>query len=155
MTAKTKALPIEGLIDFSQVLVAPDGTPLKEDYYPPENRDRAEELSELLQAAGELSREEAKELQGLKRSRERTLGRVCVNLLYGTFQGDKADGTERMRRHKLAMKIDSDDDEVYPKFQMNSEKKKIILTMAEKVNLPTIVYARVFEALEGQEEDEE
>jgi hypothetical protein len=155
MSQDLVTLPIEGLIDFNQTLVAPDGSPLKEEYFPLEHRERGEELTELLRSTGSLTREEAKELQGLKRSRERTLGRVCVNLLYNTFQGDKADGTEKMRRHKLAMKIDSDDDEVYPKIQMNSEKKKIILTMAEKATLPTIVYARVHEALEGAQEDDE
>jgi hypothetical protein len=154
MSEDPKVVPIKEGINFATALTAPDGQILFEDFYPPENRERGEELSELLQMTGRLTREEAEEVRELRESRKRTLGRVCVNLLYGAYADDKADGVEKLRRHKLAMKIDSDDDAVYPTATLNKKQKKIILDMAGKY-LSTLLYARIHEALDGEMEDED
>ena len=89
---------------------------------------------------------------------DRRLGNFCVNALLSSPQGDKADGVQKLKRWNLARKIQgkAGDDEPFAQVRLNSKQKKMILDIAEDV-FSTLVYARLYEALEGttKEEDEE
>lgn len=81
------------------------------------------------------------------------LGEICANALLGTFQGDKADGVQKLKRFNLAVKIKgSNEEEAFPSLVLNSSQKKMIEEMVEKLYITTI-YARVYQALEGTTED--
>ena len=80
------------------------------------------------------------------------LGSICVNALMGTYEGDKADGTTKLKRFNLAQKI-GDKDGVFPTVHLNSKQKRLVLDMAEQVYM-TLLYARIHEALEGTTDDE-
>jgi hypothetical protein len=81
------------------------------------------------------------------------LGSICVNALMGTYEGDKADGTVKLKRFNLAQKI-GDKDGVFPTLHLNSKQKRLVLDMAEQVYM-TLLYARIHEALEGTTDDNE
>jgi hypothetical protein len=141
-------MPDNGHVDFNAALLNLDGSPMLEEHLPADMaaRERAEELIAILQSVGRLTRDEAEELSTLKSTHERTLGRVCVNLLYGGYEGDKVDGSEKLKRHKLALQIDSDDDEVYPTVEISDAKKKILQELSGKYH-STLLHARVVEGL--------
>jgi hypothetical protein len=75
------------------------------------------------------------------------LGSVCVNALMGTFEGDKADGNEKRERFNLAQKINPTDG-LFQVVKLSSKQKRMVLDMAEKMYL-TLLYVRIYEALEG------
>ena len=83
------------------------------------------------------------------------IGDICVNALMSTPQDDTADGIQKLKRFNLARKIKgSSEDEDYPTLRLNSKNKKMIEELVEKV-YPTLTYARLYEALEGNTEEEE
>jgi len=83
------------------------------------------------------------------------IGDICVNALMATPEDDKADGIQKLKRFNLARKIKgSSEDEDYPTLRLNSKNKKMIEELVEKV-YPTLTYARLYEALEGNTEEEE
>jgi hypothetical protein len=83
------------------------------------------------------------------------IGDICVNALMSTPQDDNADGIQKLKRFNLARKIKgSFEDEDYPTLRLNSKNKKMIEELVEKV-YPTLTYARLYEALEGNTEEEE
>ena len=81
------------------------------------------------------------------------LGTLCVNALMAGGDGDTADGTEKLARFNLAQKIQGNAQE-FPTIRLNSTQKKTILDQAEKLYM-TLMYARIYEALEGTTETEE
>ena len=81
------------------------------------------------------------------------LGEVCCTALMASMQDDKADGTQKLKRFNLARKIQGGvDTDAFPVERLNSKQKKMILDQAEKV-FSTLIYARIYEALEGTTED--
>ena len=84
------------------------------------------------------------------------LGDMCVQALMANLQDDKADGVQKIKRFNLARKIQgSSESEIFPTMRLNSKHKKMIEELAEKC-WPTLLYARIYEALEGTtEEDDE
>ena len=78
------------------------------------------------------------------------LGDVCVNALMATLsEGDtSADGVVKLKRFNLARKIKGRADEDYQAVVVNSKQKQMVLDMAAKV-YSTLIYGRVYEALEG------
>ena len=76
------------------------------------------------------------------------LGDVCVNALMATLQDDSADGVQKLKRFNLARKIRGRADEDYQAVVVNSKQKQMVLDMAAKV-YSTLIYGRVYEALEG------
>ena len=77
------------------------------------------------------------------------LGNLCVNALMVSFDDDKADGTQKLKRFNLAKKIQgSASDNDFPTLRLNSKNKKMILDLAEQA-YQTLMYARIYEALEG------
>lgn len=83
-----------------------------------------------------------------------TLGDACVRSLLVTLQNDKADGTQKLKRFNLARKIKGKGtDDEYASVRLNSKEKKMILDQAEEA-YTTLIYARVYEALEGTTTDD-
>lgn len=83
------------------------------------------------------------------------LGAVCCNALMAQIRDDKADGVQRLKRFNLARKIQgSTEEEDFPRLRLNSKQKKMIEELAEKC-YGTLVYARIYEALEGDTKEEE
>ena len=77
------------------------------------------------------------------------LGNLCVNALMAPFEDDKADGIQKLKRFNLAKKIQgSASDADFPTLRLNSKNKKMILDLAEQA-YQTLMYARIYEALEG------
>lgn len=83
------------------------------------------------------------------------LGDVCCNALMATLRDDKADGVQRLKRFNLARKIKGEDEDDFAVVMLNSKQKKLILDMAEKAFSGALIYARVYEALEGTTDDKE
>ncbi len=113
--------------------------------------DEAEGRIDFQQPILDLNDEEIKADEKVQR-----LGDFCINALMATPQDDKADGVVKLKRWNLARKIQgkAGDDEPYASMRLNSKQKKMILDTAEKV-YATLVYARVYEALEGTTEESE
>jgi len=140
---------VEG-IDFNREVLDMNGKPLEEGFFEDEDQDRGEWLQEKAKLVGKLIPDEAEELLALRRERAVRLGNYCCQALWATLREDKSDGTQKLRRAKLALKIQSsaDPDAPYPTLVLNSKQKKLILDQGEKM-WGTLVYARVYEALEG------
>lgn len=84
-----------------------------------------------------------------------TLGNACCSALLASIRDDKADGTQKLNRFKLARKIQGSAEEVdWAVARLNSKQKRMILELAEKA-WPTLIYARIHEALEGTVEEDE
>ena len=144
-------------VNFDQVVLDVNGKPLVEKYFEEENQVRGERLQDKARLVGRLSIEEAEELLNLKQDRPIKLGNCCCQALWASTKDDTADGAQKIRRAKLALKIQasSDEDEPYPTLVLSSKQKKMILDQGEKM-WGTLVYARIYEALEGtlSEEDD-
>lgn len=82
------------------------------------------------------------------------LGNICVNALMMSYQGDTADGVQKLKRFNLAQKIKGKDEDDFPTVQLSKKQKTLVEEMVDKV-FGTLSYARVYEALEGTTEDEE
>ncbi len=83
------------------------------------------------------------------------LGTVCATALMASMQDDKADGIQKLKRFNLARKIQgSVDDEDFPALALNSKQKTMIEDMVLKA-YSTLIYARVYEALEGDTKSED
>lgn len=84
-----------------------------------------------------------------------TLGDACSQALIGNFEGDqKLDGKQRRDLWNLARKVQkSTNDDDWAIVKLNSTQKKRILDRVEKC-FPTVVYARVYEALEGTTQED-
>ena len=83
-----------------------------------------------------------------------TVGWVCVNALMAPVQGDKADGVQKLKRYNLARKIQKAmDDSTF--LRLNSKQKKMIEEQVDKVYPGPLIYARVYEAFEGDTSEEE
>lgn len=77
------------------------------------------------------------------------LGEVCVIALTAQLPNDKADGVTKLKRFNLAREIQGGSDkEEYAALQLSSTKKKRIEEAVAQM-YSTVVYARVYEALEG------
>lgn len=150
----TEIVPLPGGIDFNQPLPGTAGKPLEEEYFEADDQARANELRELMQLTGAMSRAEAEELMALKKKRPITLGSRCVNVLYGSPEGDKADGTVKLKRHNLARKIGEREDGTYPAVELSKAQKTMIEAQAEKA-YSTLVYAGIYFALEGDTKDDD
>ena len=84
-----------------------------------------------------------------------TLGVVCCQSLLATLRDDKSDGMEKLKRFNLARKIKgSSTDDDYATIRLNSKQKKMIEDQASQI-FPTLVYARIYELLEGSTEDDD
>ena len=82
-----------------------------------------------------------------------TLGEVCCSALLATIPGDKADGTQKLKRFNLARKIKgANEDEAFPVIRLNSTQKKLLEELVAQV-YSTTVYGRVYEAFEGKSEE--
>jgi len=75
------------------------------------------------------------------------LGNVVCNALMATLQNDKAKGTEKLKRFNLASKIQGEDD-AFNSVELTAKQMTMIEDMCEQM-YGTLVYARVYEALEG------
>ena len=125
--SETKTVPLDQGIDLNQPVLDINGNPIE----------RMKE--EIDDGAFPLMR----------------IGDICVNALMSTPQDDTADGIQKLQRFNLARKIKgSSEDEDYPTLRLNSKNKKMIEELVEKV-YPTLTYARLYEALEGNTEEEE
>jgi hypothetical protein len=82
------------------------------------------------------------------------IGDVCSQALNATVEGDKPDETQKRKRFNLSLKIIGKGDEEYPTIRLNSKQKNLILEMTSKA-YGTLVYGRVYQALEGTTEEEE
>jgi hypothetical protein len=83
------------------------------------------------------------------------LGVLCVNALMAAAQDDTADGTVKLKRWNLSRKIQkTDENDSYPSIRLNTKQKKMLLDQAE-VAYGTLMYARIYEAVEGTTEEEE
>lgn len=86
---------------------------------------------------------------------ELTLGSSCVTALMITLQDDKSDGVQKLKRFNLAQKIKGKNvDDDYATVHLNSKQKKLITDQAERA-YSTLIYARMYELLEGSTEDSE
>ena len=83
------------------------------------------------------------------------IGDACVNALMATLEGDKSDGVQKLKRYNLARKIKgSADDDDYPAVHLTNKQKTLIEGQAEQV-YTSLIYARVFEALNGSTNEED
>jgi|TARA_Y100000034_G_scaffold82664_1_gene99027 hypothetical protein len=85
------------------------------------------------------------------------LGNVCVNALMAMAQDDKADGVQKLKRFNLARKIKGKDEDSFASVRLNSKQKKMVYDQVDQVFGGALIYARVYEALEGttDEDDDE
>ena len=82
------------------------------------------------------------------------LGNLCVNALRAPL-ADEADGIQKLKRFNLAKKIQgSVNGDDFSTLRLNSKNKKTILDLAEKA-YQTLMYARIYEALEGTTDNED
>ena len=82
------------------------------------------------------------------------LGNLCVNALMAPSD-DGADGIQKLKRFNLAKKIQgSVNGDAFSTLRLNSKNKKTILDLAEKA-YQTLMYARLYEALEGTTDNED
>ena len=82
------------------------------------------------------------------------LGNLCVNALMAPLD-DGADGIQKLKRFNLAKKIQgSVNGDAFSTLRLNSKNKKTILDLAEKA-YQTLMYARLYEALEGTTDNED
>ncbi len=85
------------------------------------------------------------------------LGKLVCDALMSTPPNDKAaDGTQRLKRFNLALKIKgkSDDDD-FPTIRLKDKQEKMVLEMVEKAFPSPLIYARVFEAIKGHTDEDE
>ncbi len=82
------------------------------------------------------------------------LGDACVNALMYTPPEDSTTGTEKLKRFNLAMQIRPQSDGEYQQIAVSSKNKTEILRLAEAI-YGTLVYGRIYEALEGTTETNE
>lgn len=82
------------------------------------------------------------------------LGNVCINALMATLREDKADGVEKLKRFNLAQKIKGTED-AFNAVRLNKKQKTMIESMADKAFNGSLMYARIYEALEGTTEDDD
>ena len=77
------------------------------------------------------------------------LGDVCCSALLANMPSEQIDGTQKLKRFNLARKIQGDKNEdEFAVMRLNSTQKTQILELVAKV-YTTVVYGRVYEALEG------
>ena len=82
------------------------------------------------------------------------LGNLCVSALMAPLD-DGADGIQKLKRFNLAKKIQgSVNGDAFSTLRLNSKNKKTILDLAEKA-YQTLMYARLYEALEGTTDNED
>jgi len=142
----------ESGINFDQSMIGPSGRPVRESYFPDENRERGEYLEQIAQLVGSLSHEEAEELLSLRQQRIRTIGAYCVDALYSQAQEDKKlDSTQKLKRGLLARKITGgcDPEAPYPTLKLNKKTRKMILDAGGSI-WPPFIHTAIYIALEGE-----
>jgi len=83
------------------------------------------------------------------------LGDACVQALMASAEGDKADGIQKLKRYNLAQKLQgSSDSEIFPTLRLNSKQKKLIEDQSA-LAWNTLIYGRIYEALEGPSQDDD
>jgi hypothetical protein len=85
---------------------------------------------------------------------ELRLGDVCVNALMAASDDKSEDGTQRLIRFNLAVKIKgAADDEEFPTLRLKDKQVKMVLDLVAKVYPSPLIYARTYEAIKGHTDD--
>jgi hypothetical protein len=147
--------------DFNQVLLDIDGEEMQISDPSPEQTEKMQELQLVANHPGTPLERAEQALEAFQKLRREVLvphrlGQVCAAALMSS--DDKADGVQMLVRTKLALKIKGDSaDADFAELALKSAKKELIEKRVADSYKHPIIYARVFEALEGslEENDEE